>query len=88
MSLLCIGLFCFDSVKAEQPQEINLKQALQMALDSNSYIRSSVYDVNVQKALKGAAWDIPKTEIYGHRSFANKTCPGTMFDVELFKSQI
>ena len=31
---------------------------------------------------------IRSTEIYGHRSFANKTCPGTMFDVEKFKSDL
>src|SRR5574343_145276 len=28
------------------------------------------------------------SEIYGHRSFANKTCPVKLFDVELFKSMV
>lgn len=27
-------------------------------------------------------------EIYGHRSFAHKTCPGTKFDVEKFKQEV
>ncbi len=81
LSLLCIGLFCFDSVKAEQPQKINLKEALQMALDSNSYIRSSVYDMNVQKALKGASWDIPKTEISGEYGQINSYTNDNSFSV-------
>ena len=36
-----------------------------MALDSNLAIRSSAYSVDVQKALKGASWNIPKTAIDG-----------------------
>jgi N-acetyl-anhydromuramyl-L-alanine amidase AmpD len=31
---------------------------------------------------------IDHNEIHGHREYANKTCPGKMFDVELFKKQI
>lgn len=31
---------------------------------------------------------IKPTEIYGHRSFANKTCPGVNFDIEKFKSDL
>lgn len=33
-------------------------------------------------------WGISTSEIYGHRSFANKTCPGKLFDVEMFKSMV
>ena len=33
-------------------------------------------------------FQISPTEIYGHRSFANKTCPGKLFDVDLFKQQL
>ena len=46
-----------------------------MALDSNLAIRSSAYSVEVQKALKGASWDIPKTAIdgqYGQINSYNK----------------
>jgi heavy metal efflux pump (cobalt-zinc-cadmium) len=60
--LLLVGT---STVNAQQPQRINLKQAIQMALDSNLSVRSSVYSVDAQKALKGAAWDIPKTSIDG-----------------------
>lgn len=31
---------------------------------------------------------ISKALIYGHRDFANKTCPGIMFDVEKFKEDL
>ena len=42
-----------------------MHDAIQMALDSNLSIRSSAYSKEVQKALKGASWDIPKTGIEG-----------------------
>ena len=29
-------------------------------------------------------WGITPFHVYGHRQFANKTCPGTMFDVDQF----
>jgi cobalt-zinc-cadmium resistance protein CzcA len=67
-SILLFFLFSssfFMTAKAQQPKTINLHQAVQMALDSNLSVRSSVYSVDVQKALKGASWDIPKTAIDG-----------------------
>ncbi len=48
---------------AQDTKTINLHEAIQMALDSNLNIRSSAYSVDVQKALKGASWDIGKTNI-------------------------
>lgn len=46
-----------------------------------------------QQGLKLVRWlckefNIHYSEIYGHRDFANKTCPGTMFDVEKFKEEL
>lgn len=67
-SILLFFLFSssfFMTAKAQQPKTINLHQAVQMALDSNLSVRSSAYSVDVQKALKGASWDIPKTAIDG-----------------------
>ena len=61
--LLFIGSSFFNTIKAQQSKSINLKQAIQMAIDNNLAVRSSVYFVDVQKALKGASWDIPKTSI-------------------------
>jgi cobalt-zinc-cadmium resistance protein CzcA len=50
---------------AQKTKSINLREAIQMALDSNLAVRSSSYSVNVQKALKNASWDLPKTSVEG-----------------------
>jgi cobalt-zinc-cadmium resistance protein CzcA len=52
-------------VNAQTIEPIHLKQAIKIALDSNLSIRSSTYSIGVQKALKEATWDIPKTSIDG-----------------------
>jgi N-acetylmuramoyl-L-alanine amidase len=46
-----------------------------------------------QAGLKLVRWlckqfNIPKSEIHGHREYANKTCPGKMFDIEKFKGNL
>jgi len=67
-SLLLFFLFSstfFMTSKAQQPKIINLQQAIQMALDSNLSVRSSAYLVDIQKTLKGASWDLPKTSVEG-----------------------
>lgn len=63
LSLLFLGTSVLSNTMAQQTKTINLQQAVQMALDSNLSVRSSAYSVDVQKALKGAAWDLPKTAI-------------------------
>ncbi len=50
---------------AQHSQKVNVQDAIQMALDSNLTIRSTAYSKEVQKAMKGATWDIPKTVIEG-----------------------
>jgi cobalt-zinc-cadmium resistance protein CzcA len=62
---ICLASSALNETKAQQSKVINLEQAIQIALDSNLSIRSSVYSVDVKKALKGSAWDIPKTTIDG-----------------------
>ena len=67
-SVLLLLMVCstgFNSIYAQQTKSINLKQAVQIALENNLSVRSSEYSVNVQKALKGASLDIPKTNIDG-----------------------
>lgn len=59
------SLFKPATVSAQKPIYIDLKQALQMAADSNLAVRSAEYSVNVQQALKSASWDIPKTQVEG-----------------------
>jgi hypothetical protein len=34
------------------------------------------------------AYGLRVNDIYGHRDFANKTCPGKMFDLEMFRSEV
>jgi len=64
--LVTLVLLSFGfSIRAQQPKQVNLKQAIQLALDSSLSVRSSAFSVDVQKALKGASWDIPKIEIQG-----------------------
>lgn len=33
-------------------------------------------------------YGIPRDQIYGHRDFAKKTCPGLLWDMEKFRSEL
>ena len=79
--LLLIGSSFFNITKAQQAKTINIKQAVQMALDSNLAVSSSAYSVDVQKALKGASWDIPKTAIDGEYGQINSYTKDNSFTV-------
>jgi heavy metal efflux system protein len=59
------GFFGAGTARAGLPRTVGLKEALQMALDSNLSLRAAGYSVEVQKALKGASWDLPKTLVEG-----------------------
>jgi len=64
--ILFLGSTYFHQLKAQQAGTIDVKQAIQVALDSNLSVRASAYSVDERKALAGiAAWDIPKTNIEG-----------------------
>ncbi|MDD4923071.1 MAG: efflux RND transporter permease subunit, partial [Bacteroidales bacterium] len=78
---LLFGAGICQYTKAQQTKVINLKQAVQMALDSNMAVRSSVYSVEVQKALKGASWDIPKTSVDGQYGRINSYKKDNSFTV-------
>jgi heavy metal efflux system protein len=65
MILLLFIPSLFTIASAQNPKKVNLKDAIQLALDSNLSIRSANYSVDVQKAMKGASWDIPKTVLEG-----------------------
>lgn len=60
MILVLLGTFIFSKTEAQQTKPITLQNALQLALDSNLVVRSAAYSVEVQRAMKGASWDIPK----------------------------
>jgi heavy metal efflux system protein len=61
--MLIFGSSFLSPIQAQKSKTINLHEAIQMALDSNLNVRSSAYSVEVQKALKGASWDLGKTSI-------------------------
>jgi heavy metal efflux system protein len=64
-SLFLLLQSIFISASAQNPKKINLRDAIQIALDSNLSILSTSYSRDEQKALKGASWDIPKTVVEG-----------------------
>ncbi len=76
-----LGSSFFRTTTAQQTKTINLRQAVQMALDSNLAVRSSAYSVDVQRALKGASWDIPKTDIEGQYGQFNSYTKDNSFTV-------
>jgi len=80
-ALIVILLSGFSTVHAQETKSINLKQAIQLALDSNLSVRSSKYSVDVQKALEGASWDIPKTNIDGQYGQFNSYSKDNSFTV-------
>jgi len=79
--LMLFGASYFCTIQAQQPKIINLKQAIQLALDSNLTIRSSAYSVDAQKALKGASWDLPKTSFEGQYGQFNSYTKDNSFTV-------
>jgi cobalt-zinc-cadmium resistance protein CzcA len=54
-----------NTINGQQPRVINLHDAIQMALDSNLTVKSAALSIDVQRALKGASLDLPKTVIDG-----------------------
>jgi heavy metal efflux system protein len=62
--LLAVSSFT-NEVKAQDVKTISLNEAVRMAVGNNPAVRSSEYNVKMQKALKGAAWDLDKTEVEG-----------------------
>ena len=62
---LLLSLYGLNCAKAQPAKRINLRDAIQMALDSNLSVRAETYSVDVQRALRGSSWDLPKLSIDG-----------------------
>lgn len=60
---LLLGSAAFNNAEAQKPKSISLHDAIQLALENNLSVRSSSYSVDAQKALKGASWDLGKTNV-------------------------
>ncbi|TSA33960.1 MAG: CusA/CzcA family heavy metal efflux RND transporter [Porphyromonadaceae bacterium] len=71
----------FHTINGQQTRTINLHDAIQTALDSNLTVKSASFSVEVQKALKGAALDLPKTVIDGQYGQFNSYTNDNSFTV-------
>jgi cobalt-zinc-cadmium resistance protein CzcA len=73
--LLLLGIVSVPCHLKGQTKSITVNEAIQIALDSSLYLKSATYSVDMNKALKGAAIDLPKTVIDGEygqfNSFTN-----------------
>ncbi|MCX6220240.1 MAG: CusA/CzcA family heavy metal efflux RND transporter [Bacteroidia bacterium] len=78
---LLAGSSMISTAYGQQSKRLNLHEAIQMALDSNLAVRSSAYSVQVQKALKGASLDLPKTAIDGQYGQINSYGKDNSFTV-------
>ena len=79
--LFTAGAAFLNTINAQPVKNVSIKEAVQMALDNNLSVRSSAYSVDVQKALKGASWDIPKTSLEGQYGQFNSYTKDNSFTV-------
>ena len=75
--LIATSFVISGRLRAQTPytKVLTLEQAIRQVLDSNLNLRSASYQTEMQRALKGAAWDIGKTNIdfeYGQFNSINK----------------
>jgi heavy metal efflux system protein len=63
-AILCCSVL-FNPAQVKSQTKIKLEDAIRIAVDSNLSVRSAMLSVEAQKALKGSAWDLPKTSIDG-----------------------
>lgn len=63
--IMLTGNAFFNTAAGQQTRIINLHDAIQTALDSNLSIKAAGLSSDVQKALRGASVDIPKTTFDG-----------------------
>ena len=71
----------FYNINGQQTRIINLHDAIQTALDSNLAVKSAAFSIDVRKALKGAALDLPKTVIDGQYGQFNSYTNDNNFSV-------
>jgi cobalt-zinc-cadmium resistance protein CzcA len=81
MLVLLLGFSFTNTIQAQKVKRIELKEAIQLALDNNLSIRASAYSVKAQKALKGASLDIPKTNLNGEFGQLNSHARDNSFTV-------
>jgi cobalt-zinc-cadmium resistance protein CzcA len=63
ISILILGLLISSSTtQAQQSRPVTLPEAIRIALDNNLKLKSAAMSVDAQKAMRGASWDIGKTD--------------------------
>lgn len=77
--LILICSFFVTKTEAQQATVVTVQDAVKQAIDSNLSVRSSAYQVEAQRAMKGAAWDIPKTSIEGQYGQINSSAKDNSF---------
>jgi cobalt-zinc-cadmium resistance protein CzcA len=63
--LLFLSTSLLNEMKAQDTKAISLDEAIQIAMDNNLAIRSANSTVDMQKALRGTSWDLPKASLDG-----------------------
>ena len=80
--LLIVGVTSiYSTINGQQTRVINLHDAIQMALDSNLSVKSAALSIDVQKTLKGASFDLPKTVIDGQYGQFNSYTNDNIFAI-------
>jgi len=69
------------NLKSQDVRKISLHDAIRTALDSNLTVKSAGYSIDVNKALKGAAIDLPKTSFDGQYGQFNSFTKDNSFSV-------
>ncbi len=62
MLLMLGGIAIHGNVTAQTVPSISLDDAVKMALENNPSLHLSKYSLDVQKTMKAASWDLPRTE--------------------------
>jgi cobalt-zinc-cadmium resistance protein CzcA len=70
-----------NTINGQKIRTINVHDAIQTALDSNLSVKSAAFSIDVSKALKGAAFDFPKTVFDGQYGRFNSYSNDNSFTV-------
>jgi cobalt-zinc-cadmium resistance protein CzcA len=76
-----LGIVSISNNLHGQTRTINLNDAIRISLDSSLSIKSAAYSIEANKALKGAAIDLPKTAIDGQYGQFNSYTKDNSFTV-------
>jgi len=79
--LLLFAVSFQDDLNAQETRRISLQEAIRTALDSNLTVKSAGYSIDEYRALKGAAFDLPKTSFDGQYGQFNSFTRDNSFSI-------